>query len=415
MADSAAVGPGPNRGWRGLWTEPRARMWLVAAAVAAWLPLLGMPARRWLDFDSFYGAGLFAFTPRLVDLTSILNYQAAHGLPLTPFLYPPGFALLYVPFTWLPFDLAAALHVLLQGVALLCAAMLGARVYGIPARWATLGVLAWSPAVAGVVSGQNSAVVLLLAMIAAGSLGTGRWRIAGLAIGAAVYRPQFGLPLGALAAWRGALRAAGVALAVVAAQYLLGVVATGGAWDWPARWVATVGVETAEDFQSVGWQALSLPGLLGRISIGGSAEGSLLGPALLGYAVGAAVILASLRPMRAWDAPRATALLCALALFAGPRGWSYDGTLLLPAVAVLAREASESGWPWQRRWLLAGAYGVALAWPLGGFIGINPEALLVLLAPFALLGLGPFRAMGRPVLATGEPDAAPLSASRAAR
>lgn len=387
---------------RNVWTDRRARLWLVAATIACWLPLLGMPARRWLDFDSFWVAGRFAFTSRLVDLTSILEYQAAHGLPLTPFLYPPDVALIYVPFSWLPIGVAAALHVGLQFAALIGAALLGARVYGLPRRWAVLGALAWSPAAAAVLSGQNSAVLLLLAVATAAGLvraslapadraHTGS-RVAGLASGLATYRPQQGLPLLALAGWRSAWRTLAIGLAVVVIQYLLGVIATGGMIDWPAHWLSMVGAETGEDFRSVGWQALSLPGLLGRLSVAGSQPGSILGPALLGYAVGAAVILLSLRPLRDWDAPRAVALACTLILFAGPRGWSYDGTLLLPAVAVIARDSAERGWPWQRRWLLAAAYGTALLWPIGGFIGFNPEALVVLAAPFVLLRAGPTQA-----------------------
>ena len=45
-------------GWRGAWTPARARLWLIAAAVAAWLPLLGVPLRGWLDFCAFYAAGI---------------------------------------------------------------------------------------------------------------------------------------------------------------------------------------------------------------------------------------------------------------------------------------------------------------------------------------------------------------------
>jgi len=164
----------PGRSWRWLWTDRRAGLWLTATALASWLPLLGMPSRRWLDFDAFYVAGTLAFSPRVVDLGPALEYQLSHGLPLTPFLYPPALALVYVPFTWLPFDLAAALHVLLQGAALIGAAILCARVYGIPRRWAVLGALAWGPAAAGVVSGQNSAVLLLLVVAAPpGSRGAG--------------------------------------------------------------------------------------------------------------------------------------------------------------------------------------------------------------------------------------------------
>ena len=391
-----------------LWTPRRAVLWLVAAAVASWLPLLGMPARRWLDFDSFYVAGKFAFQPQILDVRPILEYQLAHGLPLTPFLYPPAVALAYVPFTWLPYDAAAALHVAIQFAVLVAAVLLGARAYGLRRRWALLGALAWSPAAAAVVSGQNSAVLLLLAMATAAGLSRPRGRLAGLAVGLATYRPQQGLPLGALAAWRGAWRAVAIGLTVVVLQYILGVVASGGTVDWPLRWLSSISAETGEDFRSVGWQALSLPGLLGRLSFDGSQPGSLFGPALLGYAVGAVVILWSLRPLRSWDASRAVALACALTLFAGPRGWSYDGTLLLPAVAVVARDAGDRGWPWQRRWLLAAAYGLALLWPLGGIVGFNPEALVVLAAPFVLLRMG---RDGQPIAAVSV--AAPVTSGTA--
>ncbi len=375
---------------RGFWTARRAPLWLVTAAVLAWLPLLTMPARHWTDFASFYAAGKLAFTPQLADLHPVINYETTHGLAPTPFLYPPALALVYVPFTWLPYGLAAAIHVILQAAALLGAAVLGSRLYGIPRRWAILGTLAWSPAVAGVISGQNSAVLLLLAMMAAAGLSGGRWRLAGLALGAAAYRPQQGLPLIGLAAWRGSWRPVAIAGGLILVQYGLGVIASGGLLSWPAHWVASIVSETAIDFQAVGWQALSLPGLLGRLSVNGSAEGALLGPALVGYVIGGLVIMGALRPLRTWDAPGAVALACALALFAGPRGWSYDGTMLLPAVAVLARDAGSIRRPWAHGWLLAGAYALALSWPVGVLIGVNPEAAVVLAAPFVLLRWGPF-------------------------
>ena len=399
--------------WRGLWTLARGRLWLSTAAIAAWLPLLGMPARGWLDFSAFYAAGALAFGPQVLDLGAVAEFQALHGLPNTPFLYPPGLALAYVPFAALPYDIAAAVHVAIQALALAAAAVLGSRVFGIPWRWAVLGTVAWSPAAAAVVSGQNTAVLLLLTAIAAyglaavipgrdamarrkGSIAGGGSVIAGLAIGIAGYRPHLGLPLLGLAIWRRAQTVVAVAMFPLAAQYVLGVMATGGQLDWPVRWLSAVGTETANDFQSVGWQAIGLPGILGRLSIAGSAPGSLLGPALLGYLIGIALIVSSLGSLLRWDAPRAIALTCSLALFAGPRGFAYDGAMLLPAIAILARDAMDRQWPWEYRWLLAAAYGIALAWPFGGIIGLNPLAAVVLTAPLVLLGLGPFRGFAPP-------------------
>jgi alpha-1,2-mannosyltransferase len=365
------------------------------AAAAAWLPLLGMPARGWLDFSAFYAAGALAFSPQVLQLGSIAGFQAQHGLPNTPFLYPPAIAIIYAPLTSLPYDLAAGLHVAVQGLALVAAALLASRIYDLPPTWTLIGAFAWAPAAAAVVSGQNSVVLLLLALIGAWAMGRGPdgKSIGGLAIGIAAYRPHLGLPLTALAIWRREWVVAGFAVMVLLAQYALGVVATGGDMAWPADWLSTIAAETANDFKSVGWQAVGLPGILGRVSLFGSAPGALLGPALLGYLVGAWLVISALRPLRHAEPGRAMALTCALALFAGPRGFTYDGTLLLPAVAVIAREAADRGWPWSFRWLLAAGYGLGLAWPLGEFLAISPLALVVLVAPLALLGRGPFRSL----------------------
>lgn len=246
-------------------------------------------------------------------------------------------------------------------------------------------------------------MLLLVIMIATWALagdgpnaGSGRAWLAGLAIGLAAYRPHLGLPLTALATWRRAWVPLAAAMTVVAAHYGLGVVATAGMLDWPARWLFAVEGGTANDFESVGWQAIGLPGILGRVSVGGSAPGAVIGPALIGYAIGLMVILAALGPLRRWNAQRAIALTCALALFAGPRGFAYDATLLLPAIAILARDGLDRGWPWTYRWILSAAYWIALIWPLGGLLGINPLAIIVLATPFVLLARKPFRAFGPP-------------------
>ena len=63
---------------------------------------------------------------------------------------------------------------------------------------------------------------------------------------------------------------------------------------------------------------------------------------------------------------------------------------MLPAVGLFVVAGARRGWPWQDRWLLAAAYALALLWPLGGFIGFVPFALVVWLAPLVLLGRGPF-------------------------
>jgi hypothetical protein len=81
--------------------------------------------------------------------------------------------------------------------------------------------------------------------------------------------------------------------------------------------------------------------------------------------------------------------------------------LLLPAVAILVRDAAAHDWPWHYPWLLAAAYGLAFLWPLGGYLGVSPLALLVLATPFVLLGRGPFRAFRFASASTVRATAAP--------
>jgi len=380
-------------GWRGLWDVRRARLWLVACVAAAWLPALGAPLQRWWDFSAFYAGGHFAFTPELSRLAPILQWQAANDLPPTPWVYPAWLAIFYVPFTALPYDLAAALHFAIQLGVLLVAALLGARLVGIPRSWALLGTLAWAPAAAGVISGQNTAVALLLVVLAAMAVDAGRPWLAGLWTGILAYKPQLAAPVALTLAWRGVWRAVVVIFAALGVQYLLGVLATGGDWGWPAAWLDSLRAYNAADFSENGWQAISLPAVLGRITLGGGEPGSLAGPAVVGYVVGGLIVLRCLPALRSWSPVRAIALGCAAGLIVSPHAWVYDAALLLPALAVFALDARDRGWPWQDRWLLAAAYALAVTWPLGGPLDKVGVALVmvVVLAPFALLGWWPFR------------------------
>jgi hypothetical protein len=297
-------------------------------------------------------------------------------------------ALAYLPLAQLPYALAGAVHVALMAAALVGAALLGADLLALPRRWALLGSLAWSPAAAGVLSGQNTAVALLLVVLAARAWSAGSIGWAGAAVGAVAYKPQLAAPLAGLLVVRGAWRGVATLLIVVALQYLLGVAATGDP-GWPRDWLAAVQhpAYTEGDLRANGWQAVSLPALLSRSAFLGPGWPSL---APLGYLLGGLLVVAALPALRRWPLVPAIALACAVGLVVSPHAWVYDGTLLLPAVGVFAVAAARRGWPWQDRWLLAGAYALALLWPLGGFVGFVPFALVVWLAPLVLLGRGPF-------------------------
>ncbi len=375
----------------------------MAAAVAAWLPALGMPLRGFLDFAAFYAAGAVAGTPAVLDVETIVRLQETRGLPITPFVYPPSVALVYAPFAALPYTVAALLHLALMLAALLVAARVAADIYGLPRRWAYLGAVAWAPAAASVISGQNPTFALLLVVLVAHALVARRDGVAGTLAGVLAYKPQLAAPVLGLLAVRGRVVALGAALVALGVHYVLGVVATGGDVGWPARWLEVLRSDryAVLDLAANGWQAVSLPPLLARTQF----VAGLPSLAPLGYLLGGLVALACLPALRRWDAPAAVALACAAGLVISPHAWTYDAALLLPAIALFAADAARRGWPWRDRWFLAVAYGAALLWPLGGVVGFVPLAPVVWLAPLVLLArfdgegrVGAWLRRGMPVL-----------------
>jgi hypothetical protein len=361
----------------------RARLWLTAAAIAAYLPVLAAPLKGWWDFAAFWAGGKLAGAPQLLDLRTGLELQVAQGLPPTPFVYPPGVALLYVPFTWLPYPLAGLLHALLMLTALVAAARIWAPLLGIPRRWAVLGALAWGPAAASVISGQNAALVLLLAGLVARSLdaGTGNALLTGMAAGLAAYKPQLGWPVSAAALLRGRSRAlllAGV-VAAGALQYLAGVVATGGDWSWPSAWLAAVRTYSGPDLEANGWQAISAPSIGIRLGHLWSSDVAVV----VGWVVGIGLAVAALRV--AWRARPAAAVALALAIgvLVDPHAWVYDATVLLPALGLAGVAAARAGWPRRAVVPLVLAFAAGSGWAFGGFAGITALPLVVAWLPFA--------------------------------
>jgi hypothetical protein len=376
----------------------------MAAAVAAWLPILGMPLRGWLDFSAFYAAGQLVFGEEVLDLTAIVSLQADQAMPITPFVYPPGLALLYAPLSALPYGTAALLHTALMLGLLLTAAWMGAGLLGLPVRWAILGTLAWAPAAAGVLSGQNTSLALLLVVLAAWAMVRGLDGGAGLSIGLLAYKPQLAVPFLGLLLLRARWTSFLVAVGVLALHWLAGAVATGDL-AWPATWLDTIDAYQEADLRTNGWQAISLPALGMRLEL----VTGLPGLVAAGWVIGGLIVLACLPALRRLPVIEAVALAAACGLLVSPHAWVYDATLLLPALGVYAARAARRGWPWQDRWWLAAAFAIALTWPLGGFIGVTGLPLLVLAAPFALLERGPFRPASPTPVGSGPRDRRPAT------
>jgi hypothetical protein len=340
-------------------TAKRLRLWAAALAVAFWLPVLAAPFKDFWDFSAFYSAGALVGRHDLSSLFTVVDYERQLGLPITPFVNPPAYALLYAPLASLPYGMAGCLSLAFMLACLIAAVEFGRRCFGLGRPMALLAAFAWPPAVVGVVSGQTSSLALLLVVFVIAGLQRRDARgdaLAGIAVAALAYKPQLALPLFGLLLLRANWRALSVGLAGVVALYLLGGLATGGNWGWPADWIdALRNVQTANS-ETNDWQSVSLPGLCSRLTI----------PTPIGYVAGGILILWSFGAMRSRPIPAAVALTCVLGLVVSPHALIYDASLVLPGLALTVDRP---------RWVPTLLFVLAAVWPVGAVLGWQPMAL----------------------------------------
>jgi hypothetical protein len=242
----------------------RARTWLLGVGIVC--GLYGLCAMAiyaihfaeypWQDWMVYYTAARAAFDgnlPLIFDgerLTAQINADFANWLPqrlsFHPFLYPPTFLLLLVPFGELPFAAACLIFLIASFAGLLAAIWLA--VAGGYRRWLHFGSLAFAPAVAfNIGSGQNAFLTSAL-LIGGFGLLRSRPRLAGVLLGVLTYKPQLWLlaPVALVAArqWR-----ALAAMILSAAIMVLASVAAFGIEPWRA-WIEWFTVAPPEIYQT---------------------------------------------------------------------------------------------------------------------------------------------------------------------
>jgi len=182
------------------------------AAWALWIWLLrGDPAQDWMVFYTAAHAYFDGNLPLLFDgeaLTAALNLRFAGWLAFTlnlhPWVYPPTFLLLFLPFGMLP-PVASLAAFLLSGFVVLLVAVTLYVGRGQP-RWIVAFSLVLCPAVPfNVMTGQNA--FFTSALLVGGFALLGRHPVmAGVLLGVLTFKPQFWLmvPVALLAArqWR---------------------------------------------------------------------------------------------------------------------------------------------------------------------------------------------------------------------
>lgn len=373
-------------------TRARVRLtaWLMLAATLIGLCVLfagshgtvdplGRPLGT--DFSNVWTAGWMADHGRASEAwdwpTQHAVQKQVHHDPSIPFYgwhYPPPFLIIATLLAQLPY--VAALLVW-QGVTLGLALLLVRRI--LPGDRDALLVALGAPVVM-VCLGHGQNAFLTASLLGGGMLLLDRrpW-IAGLLLGALVYKPQFAVLIPVLIAARGNWRAFLSAGLTVTALCLL----TLAIWGW-AVWQAFLDSlpltqHIIIEAGATGWEKIQSPFAAIR-QWGGSIP---LAYAVQSAVTALAILAAAIAARRGSLALRGAAALSA-ALLCTPYVLDYDHVLLGVAIAFLAADMARRGpLPWERSWL-------AYAWmaPLfGRAISENTHFPVNLVAAIVVLAL----------------------------
>lgn len=351
-----------------------ALIWLIATASG------GIDRNGYLlgtDFLSFWAAGKVLLAQgNAYDAAAHIAVQrtlyAGHS-GYTAFFYPPPFLLVCAPLGLGGYFPALALWLAGTGAAFVAALRPWLR--GLNGGQLALVLAAYPAVLLTITHGQTS-------FLAAALLGGGVWLAAngrkgwaGVLLGLAIIKPQFGLlvPLALLAAgeWRVFLAAAATALGFAAATTL-----AFGLDVWPVWYAASGAAQEAMANGAIGFAKMqSVFAALRLAGVGAGPAYALQGM----VAVACAALIAHVFWRRGFTRESGAALLVA-ALLATPFVLDYDLLLLAFPLAVLVDQPR----PWDKLAALAGFVLPALARPLAMTTGIA-IAPLVLLVLFALL------------------------------
>lgn len=323
----------------------------VALAIVASFPFLVLP--QWFhdvavrgDFANFWSAGANAGTAALLDPARLAVWQRAHGITPQAFVYPPGFAWFYTPFShFAPLAAMTLEESAMAAVAVVAGLIAAATFPGFTRGFAVLATLSWGPMLSAIELGQNTAVALLLVFAAIWSLVERRQLLTGAAVGVLLYKPSLALPFVVLLALRRQWRALGVVAACAMAWYFLSVLATHGDWGWMRAYVSIVQASNAADFPGNVHKAYTIPTLLLGIGV----------PTPIALAVAAAAFIAAAPLMVRLPALEAGSMTALVGIATSIHAWPYEAALLLPAIFYAMLRIAE---PW-RTPLVGAAYGIA--------------------------------------------------------
>ncbi|MGA3196270.1 MAG: glycosyltransferase family 87 protein [Terriglobales bacterium] len=310
----------------------------------------GVPLRAgYQDFTIYYTSGLFLREGRARTLYDLANqYQTqltfAH-VPIRhgalPYNHPPFEAILFVPFTFLGFWPAylvwsAVSLILLAGSVLLLRRFPAIR--SMHPGMIAITAFAFFPFINGLLQGQDSVLLMFLAVVALTCMDRGADVAAGAWLACGLFRPHMVIPLVLLLAvrrWRMLIGFSGVAV------ILAGISAVIMGWGWPVTYVRFVLLVEQARIGNFGPQVV--PNIRGLI-------GTLLGPAL-GPVAGVLVLalsitilaIAAQRIRRGGDSlSYCFGLASVTTILVSFHAHSYELTLLIPFLLFLVADLVNS-------------------------------------------------------------------------
>lgn len=309
-------------------------------------PRYNVPGIDWIVFYSAIRAFFDGNLALIFDGHSFTAYQnqvfagwLSDKVPFHPWLYPPHFLLMILPFGLLPYGISYALFTGMTGAALAVTIWLQAPPDG--RRWVQLGSLLLCPACSITAIGGQNAFLSGALLIGGFRLLPRRPLLAGALLGVATYKPTLWLmvPVALVAArqWR-CLAAA----AAMAAGLALASVAVFGIEIW-RQWLEMVLSPPADFYnewlewgRSWGSSVFTCAWLLGATH---GAATLMQAVATLGAA---ACVYAAFRSA-ALDADRQLVVVLAASILGAPHVSTYDALLLAIAAAVLFCRALKDG------------------------------------------------------------------------
>jgi len=329
------------------------------------------------DFVGFWTASQLALEGRAADVYNIAAHWNAQrrlfgaDVGYTAFFYPPPYLLICLPLAALPYFASLAVWLGATGAVYwrLLRAFAGAHIEAI-------AILAFPAFLVNAGHGQNG--FLSAALIGGGALWLDKRPVlAGLCLGALVYKPQLAvmIPIALVAArrWTAFAAAAASAGALLGASWIVW-----GDAVWRAFFAAAPLARASLERDFVGYEKMQSAFAAVRLLHGGLTLAYAL-QALTALAAAAALFWLHRRRFRS---PAEGPAMVAAALLASPFLLDYDLTLLAIPLAWSAREASRAGFAPGEKSVLALAYVLPLFSRLAaGALGL-PLAPLTIAAVF---------------------------------